>query len=220
MTLLPPNATPLERALEAATARIGDVAAPIGTLLDPAAIAPALLPWLAWGLSVDSWDADWTDADKRAAVAGSIALHRAKGTRLSVETVLARFDQLATIVEWHEAQPPAAPHTFDIVLPMVLPDGTAPGGRRASAAFAEAIIREIGRVKPLREHLRLVQRVPAAGAIGHRSVARFAGFTRANMGSRADPSPWWAGFLQTEDGEPLQGDDGAFLDTASPEPFA
>ena len=95
MTLLPPNATPLERALDGAIARVSAIDAPIGTLFDPATIAAAWLPWLAFGLSVDSWDADWTEADKRAAVAGSIALHRTKGTRRSVETVLARFDQLA-----------------------------------------------------------------------------------------------------------------------------
>ncbi|WP_240663459.1 phage tail protein I [Sphingomonas sp. UV9] len=105
MSLLPPNATLLERALEEATARIGAITAPIDTLLDPYLIPAEWLPWFGWGLSFDSWDADWTEAVKRQAVAESIALHRIKGTRASVEIVLRRFDQLAHVVEWFEAAP-------------------------------------------------------------------------------------------------------------------
>jgi phage tail P2-like protein len=210
-SLLPPNATPLERALEGVTARIGDVAAPLDTLLDPALIEAAWLPWLAWALSADSWDADWTEAVKREAVAGSIALHRIKGTRLSVETVLARFDGLARLVEWHETAPPAAPHTFDIVLPMVV-DGAAPGGRRATAAFADAIIREVSRVKPLREHLRLVQSVGAEGAVGIEVALRPSILTRTDADLVIDTDPIWAALLQTEQGEPIEDGTGAYLD--------
>ena len=66
-------------------------------------IAAEWLPWLAWGLSADTWDADWSEVTKRKAVAGSIALHRTKGTRASVETVIGRFDELLPVVEWFEA---------------------------------------------------------------------------------------------------------------------
>jgi phage tail P2-like protein len=210
-SLLPPNATPLERGLEGALLVVGlDLPANID---DPYTCPVWVLPWLAWGLSVDTWDADWSDADKRAAVAGSLELHRRKGTRMSVEQVLGRFDQLAELVEWHEATPRRMPHTFDIVVPMVLPNGTAPGGRRASAAFAEAIIREVSRVKPLREHLTLVQSITCAGAVGIQGAARVAAFTRTDAAMTTDTSPVWAFYLQTEDGEPIRGEDGAFLDT-------
>lgn len=66
--------------------------------LDPARIrglwsaerCPApLLPWLAWALSVDTWSEGWTEETKRRVVAGSIALHRAKGSRASVERAIA-----------------------------------------------------------------------------------------------------------------------------------
>jgi phage tail P2-like protein len=211
-SLLPPNATRLERAVESATARIGDVPYPIDTLLDPQRIPARWLPWLAWGLSVDSWDAEWTEAEKRAAVAGSIELHRIKGTRASVETVLGRFDQLLELVEWHQTTPRADPHTFEIRLP-IAGNGVAPGGRRATAAFAEAIIREVGRVKPAREHFRLVQSLELDGAIGIQGVARLAGAARADLAANIDTSPVWAAYLQTEDGEPLQDDAGVFLDT-------
>ncbi len=210
-SLLPPNATKLERALEAGGARIVDVQAP-ADIDDPMTCPVWLLPWLAWGLSVDTWDADWSEQDKREAVASSIDLHRRKGTRMSVETVLSRFDQLLQVVEWHEATPVRPPHTFDVILPLVTEAG-AIGGRRATAAFAEAIIREVSRVKPLREHMRFVQSVAARGAVGIQSVVRVASFDRQDVALTIDTSPDWAAYLQTEDGEPLQGGASDFLDT-------
>lgn len=79
-TLLPPNAAALERALEAATARIGAVPVPVDRTWDPETCPAALLPWLAWALSVDEWDGDWTEERQRDAIAASIAIHRRKGT--------------------------------------------------------------------------------------------------------------------------------------------
>ncbi|KQN29702.1 phage tail protein I [Sphingomonas sp. Leaf38] len=213
MTLLPPNATALERALEIATSRIGDVPIPLAPLWDPATCPGDILPWLAWSLSVDRWDADWPEARKRAAIAGSIALHRIKGTRASVEAVIASFDALIELVEWHQTAPRGAAHTFEVVIPMVTAPGSAPGGARASVAFVDQIGREVSRVKPLREHFKVVQLVTLAGAIGVRAAARLSSFIRENANLTIDVSPEWQFFLQTEDGEPLEGDDGAYLDT-------
>lgn len=214
-SLLPPNATTLERALEAGVCLPPKVDAAVlaDAIADPMTAPAFLLPWLAYGESVDTWDADWTEADKRATIASSIAMHRIKGTRASVEQVLSRFDQLARLVEWHEAVPRRPAHTFDVIIPMVLDDGTAPGGRRATGAFADAIIREIARVKPLREHLRLVQEIAVAGAVGITGVARAVSYTRSDADLTIDQSPDWAAYLQTENGEPLQSDDATFLDT-------
>ncbi|WP_413874166.1 phage tail protein I [Albidovulum sp.] len=80
MSLLPPTSTPVETALEIATERAGSVAVPVGDLWNPATCPPAMLPWLAWALSVDGWNAEWTEAEKRAAIAASIGIHRRKGT--------------------------------------------------------------------------------------------------------------------------------------------
>jgi phage tail P2-like protein len=210
--LLPPNATPLLSALATVSARVGDIEMPLAQLWDPQACPMPILPWLAWALSVDTWDADWTDDIKREAVALSIAEHRRKGTRFAVETVLGRFDQLAAIVEWHETMPRGAPHTFEVILPMVTAPGAAPGGTRASAAFAEQVIREISRTKPLREHFQFVQQVTVAGLIGVQSVARVAVSFRQTMLLGTDESQPWANFLQCETGEPLQAETGAYLE--------
>jgi phage tail P2-like protein len=214
VTLLPPNATPLERALESATSRVGAITAPIDTLLDPGTIQAEWLPWLAWALSADSWDAEWTEAVKRQAVAESIALHRIKGTRLSVEIVLRRFDQLARIVEWHETVPRGAPHTFEVILPLTV-DGSAPGGTRATSAFADAVIREVNRVKPLREHFQFVQQLSVAGTIGVMGAARATQLLRQDMALGTAPAAPWDAYLQTEDGEPLQDDTGDYLEDAA-----
>lgn len=52
-SLLPPNATKAERALEGATARLEDVPVDIRAMWDPATCQEFMLPWLGWGLSID-----------------------------------------------------------------------------------------------------------------------------------------------------------------------
>ena len=87
-TLLPPNSTPLERALAAVIARISDVPVPVGDLWHPARCPAPLLPWLAWSLSVDDWSSDWPDAQQREVIAASVEIHRHKGSRWSVRRAL------------------------------------------------------------------------------------------------------------------------------------
>ncbi len=173
------------------------------------------LPFLAWALSVDSWDPDWSEGMKRKAVAESIALHRVKGTRASVEAVLQRFDELLTVIEWHEASPSAIPNTFDVVLPLVTAPGEAPGGTRSTAAFAEAIIRDVTKVKPLREHMTLVQNLALEARIGLFGAARLTSYARSELALDIDTSPEWEFYLQTEIGEPIQAEAGTILDTAA-----
>ena len=87
--LLPPNATPQERALSLATDRLPGV--PIRTLWSPMTCPAAQLPWLAWALSVDQWDATWPDETKRQIIAASIEQHRQKGTVAAVRRALQRL---------------------------------------------------------------------------------------------------------------------------------
>jgi len=143
-SLLPPNATALERAIEAATARISDAPVPLRTLWDPANCPESFLPWLGWALSVDRWDLDWTVEQKRAACRGAFVAHRIKGTRAAVDAVIDGFDLGLAITEWWERTPPGPPHTFSV---------TVPGGIDALAAdLVDKIIREIAKAKPARAH--------------------------------------------------------------------
>lgn len=61
--------------------RVGDVWS--------ADLAPGpVLPWLGWAMSVDDWDLGWSEDRKREVIRGSVALHRIKGTRASIEVAL------------------------------------------------------------------------------------------------------------------------------------
>ena len=79
-TLLPHNATGAESALEQSTAYGTRLPEPIRALWNPDTCPAALLPWLAWSLSVDEWDAGWPEDVKRAAIRASVGVHRRKGT--------------------------------------------------------------------------------------------------------------------------------------------
>ncbi len=79
--LLPPNATPFERAMEDATAaRLEAVPTPISTLYTPAACPAPAVPWLAWALDVPVWNTGWSETVKRGICAASWRLHRRQGT--------------------------------------------------------------------------------------------------------------------------------------------
>lgn len=212
-SLLPPNALPLERALEAGTARLAAVETPIAPLWDPATITLDMLPFLAWAFSVDSWNPEWPEEIKRRAVGESIALHRVKGTRASVEHALARVDALATVLEAQEDAARLAPHTFEVDLPLVTAPGAA-GGERANAAIVDDIIAQVTAVKPLREHLTVVQSLMLESDLGVQGSVRLAGYTRDDAELLNDTSPRWDFYLTTEEGEPLQAETGSLLDTA------
>jgi len=87
--LLPPNATPQERAMELSTARLAELPVPLRDTWRPDACPPALLPWLAWALSVDEWDALWSEDQQRHSIRHSVHIHRHKGTVGSIRRVLA-----------------------------------------------------------------------------------------------------------------------------------
>lgn len=88
-SLLPSNATPFERALEGAAARISDVPLPIRDVWNVQSCPSALLPWLAWAFDVEEWDSGWPDAVQRAVIAASVAVHKIKGTPASIKQALA-----------------------------------------------------------------------------------------------------------------------------------
>jgi phage tail P2-like protein len=176
MTLLPPNATPLERAVEQTTARLSDVPVPIALIADPDRCPVALLPYLAWALSIDTWSADWPEAVKRARVRSAIAIQRRKGTAASVRDVVASFGGGVALREWWQTEPRGRPHTFDLVVSL---DGVV--RPEATAAYADAVIGEVARTKPVRSAFTFSQALTAEGAMGAIAAARPAIFARLNF---------------------------------------
>lgn len=91
-TLLPKNASPLERALSAATGRFSPPAI-VPTLWNAATCPAAVLPFLAWALSVDEWDHGWSVEKKRAVIAAAREIHQKKGTPHAIRVSLASLGQ-------------------------------------------------------------------------------------------------------------------------------
>lgn len=112
--ILPHEATPLEKALFcielAALAEIDPSI--VGTVWSPYACPKALLPWLAWAVSVDVWDDAWSEAKKRKVIAAAPGVHRIKGTVAAVKRALSAFDIEAEIVEWWQEEPAGRRGTF------------------------------------------------------------------------------------------------------------
>jgi len=102
-SLLPPNATALEHAADAAMARIADVNVPIRDLWNPDLCPEALLPWLAWALSVEPWDADWPVWQQREVIKTSLPNHKIKGTVAAIRNILtaAGFGTAAILEQLH-----------------------------------------------------------------------------------------------------------------------
>lgn len=94
--ILPPNSTPLERAIVDASMAIELDTDPIRTLNDPQRIDAKLLPWLAWARDVLVWPKDADEITRRRLVAESLQLHRRQGTLWAFRKVAALFG--ATIV--------------------------------------------------------------------------------------------------------------------------
>mgnify|MGYP002737229247 CR=1 FL=1 len=210
-SLLPPNATSAERALEQAMRSGIDLSA-VGTLWNPATCPADVLPFLAWGLAISHWDAGWSEAQKRTAVAEAIPFHQIKGTRAAVEQVLARFHPLLSIVEWWQANPRRDPYTFEVRAP------AGPGGIDASFLTTEtatAIIRDVAAAKPLRAHFDFVFALEAQATLWMAGGFTAGTISRADYAAEIDESRDWSRVLQTENGEPVRTPDGLdFLETS------
>lgn len=209
-SLLPPNATGGERALEAALRADIDLSA-VGDLWNPATCPVDALPFLAWGLAISHWDAAWTESEKRSAIAGAIPFHQIKGTRAAVEQILDRFHPLLSIVEWWQANPRRDPHTFEVRAPAG-PDGI--DASFLTTQTAEAIIRDVAAAKPLRAHFDFVFALELQASLYMAGGVIAGAVNRADYTAVHDTSRDWTIVFQTEDGEPITDEDGTFLETS------
>lgn len=185
ISLLPPNSTGLERALEQlAAARIDALPVSHRDYWSAQDCPEDALPWLAWGLSIDLWDPAWPIDVRRARVASAIAIQRIKGTAKSVADVVASFGGQVGIREWWQQDPPGTPHTFNLIVSL--------GGQGAAAPPAEyidAVIAEVRRAKPVRSHFDFTIALNAGARIGLRAVARPAVAARLSANAPADIAP-------------------------------
>lgn len=142
-TLLPPSSTAWMRSTEAATARLSGITVAIRALWTPTACPVDLLPYLAWALSVDRWDKDWSPERKIAVIQRSYWLHRRKGTRAAVRRVIEDMGFSATFAEWFDVGD--APGTFRLEVDV--------NGIGITPKTLDELNRLIGDAKPVSRHL-------------------------------------------------------------------
>ncbi|WP_369969860.1 phage tail protein I [Stenotrophomonas rhizophila] len=175
-SLLPPNATRLERATEAADAQLGTIPMVHHTLWNPWTCPAEFLTYLAWSVSVDTWSSDWPEHIKRARIASSFSIQRHKGTAKSIADVVASFGGQVQIEEWWQQTPIGTPHTFALLLTL-----SGQGGEEATAAFIDQVIAAVNRAKPVRSHFTFTQGLNAEGVVGLIGVARAVVATRLQL---------------------------------------
>ncbi|MDZ5456996.1 phage tail protein I [Azohydromonas lata] len=112
-TLLPPNATALERAVATACIPATDLPVPLREAWNPTSCPAPLLPWLAWAWSVDAWDTTQMDeAAQRAAIASSLDVKRHKGTAGAMRRAIDALGATVRVQEWFAQAPQGEPYTY------------------------------------------------------------------------------------------------------------
>ncbi|WP_430448172.1 MAG: phage tail protein I [Pseudomonas piscis] len=157
-SLLPINATPLERALAAAST--GDTAVVLRTLYNPDTCPEHLLSQLAWAWSVDRWDPTWSETVKRNAIRASFFIHARKGTIGALRRVVEPLGYLIEVVEWWQMVPQGEPGTFALKVG-VMQTGI-------SEATYQELTQLIDDAKPVSRHMSgLAISLETAGTIGY-----------------------------------------------------
>lgn len=154
MSILPPNSTQTERAIERALRHDIDLV-PLSDLLSPERCPADLLGWLAWALSVDEWDPAWPEARKRAVCAASFEVHRRKGTVAAMRQALAAVDTPCDFEEWFQMSPRSEPGTFRIWIDA---DAMATSGMALTVASYSRLRRVADAVKPESAHYDIAAR--------------------------------------------------------------
>lgn len=188
VTLLPPNATGLERATGAAVARISAVPVPTDTVWSANRCPEPLLPWLAWSLSVDTWDDSWPEATKRQVIAASFGIHQRKGT---VGAVRRAIEALDFEILWLETgrQYGGGPHRFRVAIAL-----DQRGLTSREAANIDAAIAAAKNVRSILDELRLyLQSRGATPAVGAACLS----------GDTATVYPWTVTEIESAGGVPV-----------------
>jgi phage tail P2-like protein len=104
----------MEKALEQVAAGLLDFPVPIRDVRSPDSCPPRFLPWVAWDLSVDKWDTNWSESQQRGVARSSISVHRRKGTVGALKDALSALGHDLEVREWHELRPVGVPCTFGV----------------------------------------------------------------------------------------------------------
>ncbi|MCU0882619.1 MAG: phage tail protein I [Hyphomonadaceae bacterium] len=146
VSLLPPNSTGVERAVEQAV-RLD--LPPLPSVWSPALCPPELLGHLAWGLSVDVWRDDWPVDVKRAVCASSLTTHALAGTPAAVRASLGALGFATDLIEWFAPGGSGQPFTCRVDC---YADGVIGAGGTVDAALVALISGIVSVTAPARVH--------------------------------------------------------------------
>lgn len=158
-SLLPPNATPEERVLESSLSRHETIPVTVGKLWNPDTCPAELLPWLAWSLSVDNWDASWPERLQRKTIKQAASIHRHKGTVGAVKRALSSLGVSVDFLEWFQDTDDLAlariqsrdPYTF-VFIAWANSNPHTSEAVSLNPALYRTVIRAVETVKPVRAH--------------------------------------------------------------------
>ncbi len=110
--LLPSNATQFERNLSLMSQGIFDIPVIVKQVWNANEAPVEVLPWLAWALSVDNWDTNWTEEQKRNVIRNAPETQKIKGTLGAIQLQLASVGIDVQIQEWMNQIPQGDPYTY------------------------------------------------------------------------------------------------------------
>ncbi|HHT7418265.1 TPA: phage tail protein I [Raoultella ornithinolytica] len=133
----------LEQRAAAACAVISELSVPLRDLWNPWRCPVKFLPYLAWAFSVDRWEENWSENEKRQAVSDAFWIHQRKGTVAAVRRVIETLGYSMTLQEWWEVADPAG--TFRLTVDL------------NDIGITEPMIKELERIigdaKPVSRHI-------------------------------------------------------------------
>ena len=115
-SLLPPNSTELERKVATANSKGTDLDVQHKTLSTIDDAPNQFLSVLGWQNSVDRWNRDWSDAQKKAQIKASFNIHQKKGTVAALKAITKAFGYSLSVTEWWQETPSNTPGTFQITI--------------------------------------------------------------------------------------------------------
>ncbi|ENN6810711.1 phage tail protein I [Vibrio fluvialis] len=115
---LPPSASKMERVMEQVFwEELALIERDIHNFYDPYQCRVDLLPYLAWEMSVDYWDENWSEQTKRDVIAASNPIHTTKGTRYALDKSIESIrDDGLSVTEWFDDEANLAPGFFRVNL--------------------------------------------------------------------------------------------------------
>lgn len=101
MSILPKTSGELERKLESLGNRY-NIETNVEHLWNPEKCPANALIYLAWALSVDYWNDEWSEHIKRNVIGSSLDIHRLKGTSKSLHDAINSLGYSLDIEYWHQ----------------------------------------------------------------------------------------------------------------------